>query len=263
MARLLFTTALRRVMPPWLQRTVGGKLLDAIGEQIEVLVERTALSVKLRFPGHDEAAIDEDALAYIGRDRRIRRGPEEDAATYARRLRLWWLTHQTRGNAYALLRQLYAYTVDWLPVRMDVVNHNGGRRWIDEDGVITADSITWGAGGTDEGWAHVWVFFYLPDTISLGFDFLVDDDGDFLVDDDGNFLIADRTISPSEITADESAIFTAVPREWSAAHIPFITVVLLYEDRRLWNYPQPVPTWLAWDDDGALWGDSPVMLIAQ
>lgn len=263
MARQTFTTKLRLIMPPWLQRTVGAKLLTAIGEQIEALLVRTALSVKLRFPGHDEANVDEEALAYIGRDRKIRRGPSEDAVTYARRLRLWFQTHRTRGGAYALLRQLHAYTLDWLNVRMDVVAKSGRRRWIDEDGVITADTITWDT-DPDQGWAHVWLFFYLPDEIPLGFDYIVTHDGDRWVTHDGDFWVASRTISPSEMSDDEKAIFTAVAREWSAAHIPYITVVLLYGVGELWDYPAPMGTWDEWvDPTKTVDEDAPVILIAE
>lgn len=112
-------------------------------------------------------------------------------------------------------------------------------------------------------WAHVWLFFHLPDSIEVGVDYLATSDGDHIITSDGDHLVATRTITPDEITPDESAIFTALPREWSAAHIPYITVVLLWSTRRLWNYPQPVPTWAEWGASGALWGDSPVMLRAE
>lgn len=340
---LSFASALRRIMPPWLQRRVGGALMEAIGAQADVLVTRTVHSVKARFPGHDAAAIDEGALSYIGRDRKIRRGPAEDAAAYAGRLRTWLDAHRGRGGDYALLEQLYAYTRGWLSVRMDVVAQSGKRRWIDTDGVITADSITWNGdgeapsdgpveianqnalagdtsiyfgyftdefpAGTDEylvrvwsterpdgelvmitrstgdriyfrpplsrayslprvarwrvPWARIWVFFYLPDTIPLGTDYLVTSDGDYLVTSDGDRIVAIRTISPGELTSDEAAIFTAIPREWTAAHVQKTTVVLLWGTRRLWDYPQPVPTWDEWEASGALWGDSPTILTIE
>lgn len=263
MPALSFAAAMRRVVPPWLQRRVGGALMTALGTPVDTLIDRTAASIKLRFPAYNEAAIDGAALSYIGRDRKIRRGPEEDETTYARRLRLWLDSHRTRGGAYALLRQLYAYTVDWLNVRMDVVYQSGTRRWIDEAGTITADSIAWGGHGNPMQWAHAWVFFYLPATIQIGADYLVTSDGDRIVTSDGDYIVATRSITPGEITAEESAIFTSIVREWSAAHLPYITVVLLWSTRRLWNYPQPVPTWAEWGASGALWGDSPVMLIAE
>lgn len=262
MARLTYASGLRRIMPPWLQRRVGGALMEAIGEQIDTLVDRTALSVKVRFPGHDPAAIDEDALALIGRDRKIRRGPAESAETYAARLRGWLDAHRLRGGDYGLLEQLYAYTRGWLDVRMDVVAQSGKRRWIDTAGTITADSIAWGGDGSDR-WARIWVFFYLPNQIPLGTAYLVTSDGDYIVTSDGDRIVVNRTITPDELTDEEAEIFAVIPREWVAAHIQKTTVVLLWGARRLWNYPQPVPTWSEWAASGATWGESPVILQAE
>lgn len=334
MARTPYTTLIRRVTPPWLQRTRGGRLMQVLAAQADELVDKTIDGVLARMPG-SQATTDPTALAMVGRERRIRRGPGEDAATYARRLRSWWDAHRTRGGAYALLGQLYAFFLDWLNVRMDVVYYSGTRRWIDEDGVITRDAITWTASGPEEGdafafasnitagddfiylgglqdsfplhgpydvrvwdgtnptgevveverqdesgnllltgtvaghyaagsgrvaranirWAHVWVFFYCPDTIPGADRVLITDAEDTLITDDGDVLIADQTIALADgLSPAEEEIFTAIPREWSAAHIPYITVVLLWGTARLWNYPQPVPTWAEWAASGATWG---------
>lgn len=343
MARTPYTTLIRRVTPPWLQRTVAGRLMQTLAEQADELVDKTIDGVLARLPG-SQPTIDPGALALVGRERRIRRGPGEAATTYARRLRGWWDAHRTRGGPYALLGQLYAFFLDWLNVRMDVVYYSGTRRWIDEAGVITRDAITWEASGPEEGeafafvsnitagddfiylggvqdlfplhgpydvrvwdsadpigevveverqdelgnlrltgtvvgsygagggrvaranirWAHVWVFFYCPDTIPGADRILITQDEDTLITQGGDVLLAEHTIALADgLSVDEEAIFTAIPREWSAAHIPYITVVLLWDERRLWNYPQPVPTWAAWGASGALWGEPPVVLTTE
>lgn len=344
MARVPYTSAIRRVVPPWLQRLVGARVLESLAAQADAAVEQLVDGVLLRFPGVT-TPIDPGALALIGSERRIRRGPSEDAATYARRLRGWWDAHRTRGGPYALLGQLRAFFFDWLPVRMDVVYYSGTRRWMDEDGVITRDAIEWTASGKEEGeafgfaanvetgadsiylggyedafpargpyvvrvwdgadstgelatvlqqtpdgylllespiaggpysagsgrvarenvrWAHVWLFLYCPDEITGLPLALVTDDGDAIVTDDGEGILAETTIALADgLTSLEEAVFTAIPREWSAAHIPYITVVLLFGARRLWDYPVPVPTYDEWEADGALWGESPIMLIAE
>ncbi len=343
MARTPYTTLVRRVTPPWLQRTVGGRLMQVLAGQADELVDKTIDAVLLRLPGA-QATIDPGALALTGRERRIRRGPGEDAATYARRLRGWWDAHRTRGGPYALLGQLYAFFLDWLNVRMDVVYYSGTRRWIDEAGTITRDSIAWTASGPEPGdavalaanalpghttiqpisidgfpasppgrayqvrlrdgagghelvtvddvsggllhltgavvgtysagpatveranvrWAHVWVFFYCPESIPGADRILITDDGDTLITDAGDTLVAESTITVGAITDAERAIFAAIPREWSAAHVPYVTVVLLYGVARLWNYPQPVPTWAAWGASGATWGGPvPQIIIAE
>src|SRR5690349_13488885 len=101
-----FASALLRACPPWLQGTVGAKLMLGIGDVLDAAWVRSNDAIKARFPRDDA---DPTALALIGAERRIRRGPGEDAITYARRLRTWLDAHRTRGNAYTLLRQDRAY----------------------------------------------------------------------------------------------------------------------------------------------------------
>lgn len=250
---------LRRIMPPWLRRRVASALVGAIGEQVDLAAQRAALGVRLRFPA---PGIDGRALAYIGRERRIRRGPVETDDRYARRLLLWWSSHRGRGGPYALLEQVYAYTLGWLTARVDVVYQSGTRYLMDTAGEIERNDITWGGNGSDE-WAHVWVVFHVPSVIPIGTARLVTSEGDYIVDHEGNYIVVTRTIAPGDMTDGDAAVFTSIVREWSAAHLPYITVVLLWETRRLWSYPQPVPTWSEWAASGALWGDSPVTLRTE
>jgi hypothetical protein len=260
MARLLFKSAMLQISPPWLRRVVGAKLMESLGEEADDLLDRFVSGVKLRFPTDDA---DPDALARIGRERRIRRGPGELGQTYARRVRTWWDDHRTRGGAFAMLRQLYAFWRDSLNPRMDVVYHSGTRRWVDSDGVITRDAITWSAppNGDPAAWANIWVFYHLGDAITETF-VLTTDDGDPLVTDEGDELVALVTSEDGTISDELAEQFLCIPREWSAAHIQRVTVVLLYGSAELWDYPQPVHTW---DEVGhAPWDENvPVILIAE
>ncbi len=241
MARLLFASAIKRACPPWLQRTHGGRLMVAFGEQLDELVDRMAASIKLRFPG----LYSDETLPLLAAERRIRRGPGEPAATFANRLLGWLDDHRTRGGPYALLRQLRAYIVDTLPVRVDVVDQNGKRVWMDAAGVITRDAIAWTGHGNPSAWAHVWVFFYLTASQidALNLDALETDTGAAITTHSGAEIEAQPYASGSGSVTDETAeFFLVVPREWSAAHLPYITVVLLYGDAELWGYP-PGSTW--------------------
>lgn len=235
MATVLFKTGLINVAPPWLRKLLGKKLLEAIGEQIDVLDDYAVQGVKLRFPVD---APDPSALGMLGRERRIRRGPGEAAITYARRLRRWLDDHKGRGGPYALLNQLDAFFESWLNVRMDVVYASGTRRWIDAavPGVITRDSITWNADGSGK-WARFWVFYYVPTSIPGVGDTIITQAGDTIITQAGDTLITDGTISPSELSEDEREIFRCIPREWSAGHIDRVTAVLLWGDARLVGYP--------------------------
>lgn len=258
-----YTSAYRRAVPPWLQRSVGARLMESLAAQVDTLVERTTDGVLLRFPGLLQP-VDENALAFTGRERRIRRGPFESPSRYARRLRGWWAAHRTRGGPYALLEQLRAYLGEFLTVRTDVVYYSGTRRWQDVDGTITRDAVTWSASGPSEGWAHVWVFLYVPETIPIRESTMLDESGDPILADDGSEILGVESVVPGSLTPEEAEIFLAIPREWSAAHIRTIRVVLLYSTARLWNYPQPVPTWSAWGASGATWGGpTPVILSTE
>lgn len=198
MASTAFRIAILRVMPPWLRRTNGAKVLGAIGMQVDALADQTAAGVRARFPGFVE-----DALPLIGRERRIIRGPGETSATYSVRLRRWWDDHRRRGGAYALLEQLFAYYA-LAPRRLDVVAHSGTRYVVDETGEITRDVIEWGADGTDL-WAQVWLFHRLDEA--------------------------------PLITPEDVAVYLAIPREWSAGHVLPIPVWLIWPGAELWDYP--------------------------
>ena len=263
MASTFFATRLPTILPPWLRRTYGGKLLAGFADVLDDQVDRVSDGVKLRFPGVGDAS----ALGYLGRDRRIRRGPAELDANYVARLRKWWDAHRTRGGPHALLQQLRDFWLSEFSVRIDVVYRAYNRRfWISTAGVVTDDFIT-GWSGDGGPWARTFhVFFHLGDMVDAS-NRLVTDEGDALVTGTGAYLVAPM-VSANQITALAAEMFKLVPREWSAAHIQYVTVVLLYSigavAARCWNYPQPVPTWSAWGASGATWGGPiPVVLTTE
>ena len=127
-----------------------------------------------------------------------------------------------------------------LGVRIDVVYHSGTRRWIDAAGVVTRDAITWNADGSDS-WARFWVFFHIddPNFITTTASILTED-GDQIITEDGAQIVSPVAIPfiVSGAVSDEIADWlSAIPREWSAAHIDRITVVLLYGEACTVGYP--------------------------
>lgn len=230
--RLLFEAAVVRVSPAWLRRKWGRKLMESLAAPLDELADNTAAAAKLRFPD----PLVPDALARIGAERRIRRGAGESATTYARRLRRWWDDHRRRGGPYALLGQLYFFFRDTLNVRKDLVYHSGTRRWqaggvITDapDTLVTRDAITWNADGTIE-WAQFWVFFYFTTELV---DHLVTEVPDNIVTEALDELVTDGV----NLEEEEDDVFLAIPREWSAAHVKRIHVVLLVDDAALVGYP--------------------------
>jgi len=200
-------------LPPWLLRTEGLKLIGSLADVLEDHRDKLVAGVKLRFPGLYSIG---DELALIGRERKIRRGPNETAAVYATRLPRWWEDHRTRGNAISLLEQMLAYLSGTLDPPYDVVSYRGVRHVMDNNGNITRDVITWGTDGSGL-WARIWVFLYT---------------------------------AAASVTADELEAYAAIVRDWNAAHVSPAWLVVIHPSTRLWDYPQPVPTWAtgwAWE----------------
>lgn len=251
MTRRSFATSLVQRMPPWLRRTVGGALVRGLGDPLDAVASLTREAAAARFPTADRP----DALPVIGAERRIIRGPGEPAATYAGRLRLWLDSHRTRGGAYALLEQLFAFWRYSLNVPIDVVAYSGGRESMDTSGAITRDIIDW-TGDSSGSWAQDWIFFHCPSAIDVA---IVADTGEEIVASTGDTIIASIDLAalggvlPAELV-DE---FKLVPSTWRPAHLKRCTIVLLFSGNGLWDYEPPLPTWDEWSAGGELWGDEP------
>lgn len=334
MTRPLFGSRILQVLPPWLQRTTGGRVMGALGDVLDVHTQRAFEALTLRFPRSTETT----ALPYLGRDRRIRRGPAEPASSYARRLLTWWADHKQRGGPHALLRQIHAYLLDYAPGQIDLVYQSGTRFPCDETtSEITRSDITWGGDGhfasdpytlgfdataTDttlrvngagawplEGryqitisrpgvsetawvttvepgafppvvhlespiansypddvttvvrdfanWARIWLFVH----INLVADVLLTEGADELLTEAGDGLEGDVPVFGGTFGPDDEATWAAVPREWSAAHIQRVTIVLLTGAARCWGYPVPVPTWGDWGATSTWGTSSPATVI--
>lgn len=199
-----YLKTLETVLPPWLLRTEGIKFVGALAAVIDDHLSRLVGGVKARFPGLYTL----DGVEKLGRERRLRRGPNEDAEVFAARLQRWWSDHRTRGGGQALLEQMLAYLTGTLDPPYDVVSYLGVRHVMDADGDVTRDTITWGTDGTGN-WARVWVFLYTT------------------------------AVSVSDATFES---YAAIVRDWLPAHVIGILVVL-HPGTRLWGCPQPVPTW--------------------
>lgn len=247
MAERKFADAIATFSPPWLQRTVGGALMKSIAQVMDDVVTRGVLGTALRFPTD---SVDADALALTGKERRMRRGPAEASSTYARRIRRWWDANKLRGGPYELLREFQAYLAGTINAQIELVYYSGARFTIVEypGTTITRDSITWGADGSGH-WARLWIFIECESV-------LVTDAGETIITDAGDTLIA-LFGDPSD-----SDVLTSIPREWAAAHIELITIVLLTSVERLWDYPTPAPT--TWDEGtGGTWDDGATVVTVS
>ncbi len=244
MTRLLFKAAMRRVSPPWLQRFVGGAFMESLGVPVDTLVDNTSDGVKLRFPD----AINPEALAFIGRERRILRGPGEAGSTFAVRMLRWWDAHRTRGGPFELLRQLFEFFLESNNVPIDLVANSGLLHSLDTAGAITRSTIP---GWTGDGeyplkWARFFLFINLTGTTFASS--LFTEGGEPMFTEGGDSLLAD--VSIYVLTAEDEDIICSVPREWNAAHIERIYIDLIPINGIAWGYPPGIE----WGDVGLTWG---------
>lgn len=109
-----FRVARKALGPPWLvangESELVGYVLDLIKDG---WTERLRRGLLARFPQNDptgKTTAPDDALAAIGRDRRIVRGVNESAQSYAARLTQWLVSWKVAGNPFGLMQQLRGYT---------------------------------------------------------------------------------------------------------------------------------------------------------
>ena len=197
-----FRTVVRSLGPRWLTEGEGELVLYSVALVADAFAQRAKLGLLARFP--DSAP--EDALPKIGHDRRIVRGIEESASSYAGRLRLWLDSWRGAGGAPALLRQLRGYLGAAPTLR--TVDNTGN--WTT---LSTANALSWALRGTwdwDGLSARWWRFWTVVDSSAGPFsdDGTWDDPGTW--DDGGTW---DTTATPEQVETVRQLV-----RTWSPAH---------------------------------------------
>jgi hypothetical protein len=154
-------TLRKTLAPSWLTSGEG----ELVGYSLDLLkdaaLERLRLGLLARFPqnGPNGETAPEDALAALGRDRRVVRGISETSASYAYRLTQWLVERRTAGNAFTLLRQLSAYCGEGFSFRTYDARGNCYSRAV--DGTETyAPATSWDWDGQPERWSRFWVVIY-------------------------------------------------------------------------------------------------------
>jgi hypothetical protein len=233
-----FTKALtQKAVPRWLKNTYAYRILRAIGLQLDLQKSRLIEGVWARFPGYqppyqtwgdgslswgDEGLVwgagNDDRLAYISRDRLIRRGRDEYPETFAERTLTWLDDHKQRGNVPAMLRQILAYyQPNPFPIRC--VSRNGLQHSMAVDGTLVRSQLgAFSPDASPELWCRLWIYYDHPSP-TIAEDGLWGDPG---VWDDGGVWDLDMTEADLEKTA-------TVPREWLAAHIGEAWLVFEYD----------------------------------
>ncbi len=158
-----FRTTRKKVTVRWLTEGEGelvGYALDIVKDAFE---ERLFRGLLARFPYNapDGTTAPPDALAAMGRDRRVVRGINESDADFAARLIKWLDDRKTAGNPWTLMRRLSEYLGAGPAFR--TVDASGNWFSRDADGVesvlLNQDNWDWD-GDTTGRWSRFWVIIY-------------------------------------------------------------------------------------------------------
>lgn len=162
-----FRVARKALGPPWLvangESELVGYVLDLVKDGF---TERARKGLLARFPQNDptgQKTAPDDALAAIGRDRRIVRGIEETAQSYAARLTQWLIAWKTAGNPFGLMAQLRGYTGDVAAFRTVDVKGDWFSLNVDGTTSVQLSQGNWDWDGDPAAltkWSRFWVVIY-------------------------------------------------------------------------------------------------------
>ncbi|WP_437875228.1 hypothetical protein [Sorangium sp. So ce513] len=224
MARLSFRETLRRFVPPWLSdrpgRTVGFRYLYALASVLDAGAEVLVQGIQARFPGLGTPT----ALPYIGRDRRIIRGPLETDAGYAARLVRWLEYWRAAGNAYVLVLALQGFLSPEHP-RIRLVTRQGLWYTLEPSGELlwhraAPNNWDWDSLTHPESaahWSDFWLIVYPPH---------FEPDGTW---GDGTSAWGPGDAFGVQTTASNIAAIKAIVRQWKGAHTNCVTLILAYD----------------------------------
>ena len=226
-----------RWVPTWLREdpdddepNTGFRILYAFGLLLDAAVQTTLEGVRASLP----SLADPSALPYIGRDRRIPRGPYQTPAQYAAALAEWLNLWHRAGGTYTLARALQLYLDPGLP-RVRLVNRQSVWSTLESDGSLTHvhppspnwdwDSVSNPTYASDPDHEHDgWVIVYAPHFDTDGYW------GDGLsfwgqTDAEGNHLAFGHNTSVPNTEQVRQLIHT-----FKGAHTRVVMVIWSYDD---------------------------------
>jgi len=225
MAKLSFRETLRRYLPPWLSdrpgKTVAFRYLYGIVSVLDAGAEVLVQGIQARFPGLGTPT----ALPYIGRDRRIIRGPEQTDAAYAAELVRWLDYWRAAGNAYVLALALQTFLFPGAP-RVRIVTRSGVWYTLEPDGELTwhraqPNNWDWDSQTHPEravNWSEFWVIVYPPHW---------DDAGDW-GGGDGQTWGAGKAFG-LDVATGTVEIIKRLVRQWKGAHSLCRMLIVAYD----------------------------------
>lgn len=232
-----FTTSFRKLAPSWLTTGEGELVRFSLGLQLNQACDRAYQATRARMPAY--API--DANGPMGRDRKIVRGIDEPAAAYAERMIRWLDDHKTRGNPFALAKQLRAYCQADVMIR--TVDRRGNWFTIEADGTQAMSLATgnwlWDTTAASPQWARFWVIIY---PTAAGLPWTV---GPRWGDADAIYS-ASRTWGTSA-TPEQVAAVRSIVREWKPAGTRCESIIIAFDPASFDPAaPEPDGTWSLW-----------------
>ena len=154
---------IRRILTPrWLSDGDGGLVGTSLDVIKDAYAERLELGMLASMPqnGPNGETPPADALAAMGRDRRVVRGIGDTDAQYAVRLLSWLDDRRYAGAAFTLLKQLAGYCGPLPSFR--VVDNRGN--WYSRTAAGVETYLTaagnWNWDGNTARWSRFWVIVY-------------------------------------------------------------------------------------------------------
>ena len=153
----------RRLVPWWMLNQWGYGYLYSIAQVGDLLIQQAVEAARLGFPTHCQ----EEALAYHGRDRGVRRAPGESRASFVARLLAWRTTAKKIGSADAIVRAVQSYALGTLGTTPSVtlVTNTGTWYVLDSSGTVTRtvslpNPSNWDWDTHPELWDRFWIVLF-------------------------------------------------------------------------------------------------------
>jgi hypothetical protein len=230
-----FRTTRKHLAPRWLTEDEG----EAVGYTLDIIKDAFARRIELgllaRFPEQDAdgTAAPADALAAMGRDRRVIRGRNEATAGFVRRLKSWLDDRKTAGNPHTLMQRLAEYTGEGPSFRTYDNAGNSYHRAADGSRSLTLGT-SWDWDGDAAQWARFWVIIY-PDGLWTA-------EGSW-----GSGTWGDGDLWGATITADDVATLRALVADWKPAGTTCVYIILALDAASFDpTAPEPDGTWSDW-----------------
>jgi hypothetical protein len=211
--------------PSWLVSAGESQLVGYVVDVLkDAFVKRLMRALLVRFPQNDptgQTTPADDALAAMGRDRRIVRGINEPSPNYAVRLIRWLDDWATAGNPFALMQQLAAYTGPGPAFRTVDVRGNWFSRAADGTLSVSLKQANWDWDGAVDAlvrWSRFWVIIYPNGLWTRGSNW-----GDGHVYGDG------RTWG-STATSEQVASVQGIVRDWKPAGTRCVNIILAFDN---------------------------------